>query len=180
VWIWAFLARLFWRRFLNYPTPFVHFCDYIPFHEDLGLDLYNLRFPWPKDDLYQVWLILAFWFWRRRFFFLNFQWIFTFSLLTTLVEGDFPSFVQFWIPFAQGRFCQLWLKLAQRFWRSWKCKRLTDRRQTDDGQQPIRKAHSWAFSSSEIGYGDVLLWRALSPNKKGEHLQDEICSFLWK
>jgi hypothetical protein len=42
--------------------------------------------------------------------------------------------------------CQLWLKLARRFWkRSWKCKSLTDRRQTDgqtdDGQKAIRKAH---------------------------------------
>jgi hypothetical protein len=42
--------------------------------------------------------------------------------------------------------CQLWLNLAQRFWRrSWKCKSLTDRRQwhgrTDDGQRAIRKAH---------------------------------------
>jgi hypothetical protein len=42
--------------------------------------------------------------------------------------------------------CQLWLKLAQWFWRrSWKCKSLTDRHQTDgqtdDGLKAIREAH---------------------------------------
>jgi hypothetical protein len=29
--------------------------------------LNNLESPLPKDDLYQVWLKLASWFWRRRF-----------------------------------------------------------------------------------------------------------------
>jgi hypothetical protein len=55
---------------LNDPTPFLHFCDYLPFEEDLALYLLNLESPLPKDDLYQVCLKLASWFWRRRF--LNF------------------------------------------------------------------------------------------------------------
>ena len=42
-----------------------HFCDYLPFEEDLALYLNNLEFPSPKNDLYQVWLKLARWFWRR-------------------------------------------------------------------------------------------------------------------
>jgi hypothetical protein len=29
--------------------------------------LNKLEFPSPKDNLYQVWLNLASWFWRRRF-----------------------------------------------------------------------------------------------------------------
>jgi hypothetical protein len=29
--------------------------------------LNKLEFPLPKDNLFQVWLILALWFWRRRF-----------------------------------------------------------------------------------------------------------------
>jgi hypothetical protein len=29
----------FWRRFLNDPIPFLHFCDYLPFEEDLTLYL---------------------------------------------------------------------------------------------------------------------------------------------
>ena len=45
--------------------------------------------------------------------------------------------------------CQVWLKLAQWFWRRrWKCEKFTDGRthgqtdrQTDDGRQAIRKAH---------------------------------------
>ena len=52
------------RRFLNDPTPFLHFCDYLPFEKDLALDLYNFEFPLPKDDLYQVLLKLA---WRVGF-----------------------------------------------------------------------------------------------------------------
>jgi hypothetical protein len=30
--VWSKLAQWFWRRrFLNGPTPFLHFCDYLPF-----------------------------------------------------------------------------------------------------------------------------------------------------
>jgi hypothetical protein len=38
-------------------------------------------------------------------------------------------------PLPKDDFCQLWLKLAQRFWRSWKCKSLTDRRRTKGDQK---------------------------------------------
>jgi hypothetical protein len=55
------------RRFLNDSTPFLHYCDYLPFEKELALDLYNFEFPLPRDDLYQVLLNLACWFWRRRF-----------------------------------------------------------------------------------------------------------------
>jgi hypothetical protein len=30
--------------------------------------LNKLEFPLPNDNLYQVWLNLSSWFWRRRFF----------------------------------------------------------------------------------------------------------------
>jgi hypothetical protein len=53
--IWLKLAQWFWRRgFLNDPTPFLHFCDYLPFEEDLSLYFYKLEFPSSKDNLYQV------------------------------------------------------------------------------------------------------------------------------
>jgi hypothetical protein len=86
-------SELFWpcflrRRFLNDPTLFLHSCDYLPFEEDLALDLYNFRFPLSKDDLYQVWLKLARWFWRR------FLKIFS-EFLSPLREGGCPSFIQF-------------------------------------------------------------------------------------
>jgi hypothetical protein len=33
---------------------FLHFCDYLPFEEELVFYLYNLEFSLPKNDLYQV------------------------------------------------------------------------------------------------------------------------------
>ena len=67
--IWVILAQWFSRKnFFNDLAIFLHFCDYLPFEKDLALDLYHFEFPLPKDDLYQVWLKLACWFWRRRFF----------------------------------------------------------------------------------------------------------------
>jgi hypothetical protein len=42
------------KKFLNDPTPFLHFCDYFPFEEELALYLKNLEFPLSKDNLYQV------------------------------------------------------------------------------------------------------------------------------
>jgi hypothetical protein len=35
---------------MNYPTPFLDFCDYLPFEQDLALYLNNLESPLPKDD----------------------------------------------------------------------------------------------------------------------------------
>jgi hypothetical protein len=53
--VWLKLAEWFWRkRFLNDPIPFIHFCDYPPFVEDLALYLNKLEFPSPKDKLYHV------------------------------------------------------------------------------------------------------------------------------
>jgi hypothetical protein len=65
IWIWPILAQWFWRRFLNDPTQFLHFCNYLPFEEDMALYLNNLEFSLPKDDLCQVWSKLVQWFWRR-------------------------------------------------------------------------------------------------------------------
>jgi hypothetical protein len=51
--VWLKLAQWFWRRrFLNDPTPFLHFCDYLPFEEDLALHLNKLEFSLLKDNLY--------------------------------------------------------------------------------------------------------------------------------
>jgi hypothetical protein len=53
--VWLRLAKWFWRRrFLNDFNPFLHFCDYLPFEEDLALYLNKLDFPSSKDNLYQV------------------------------------------------------------------------------------------------------------------------------
>ena len=106
---------------------------HISFEADLALYLNKLESPLRRDNLYQVWLNLACWFWRRRsIFFLNFQCTFTLLPLSPLGEGQSPSFEQTWIPSPKDDLCQVWLKLAQRFWRrSRKCKSLQTDRQAD-------------------------------------------------
>jgi hypothetical protein len=53
--VWLKLAQWFWRRrFLNDPTKFLHFCDYLPFEDDLVLYLNKLESPSTKDSLYKV------------------------------------------------------------------------------------------------------------------------------
>jgi hypothetical protein len=76
------------KTFLNAPTPFLHFCDYLPFEKDLALNLYNLEFPLPNDDLYQVLLKLACWFWKRRFFQYKHMEIWFSELWPLLTPGD--------------------------------------------------------------------------------------------
>ena len=48
--VWLKLAQWFWRRrFLNDPTPFLHFCDYLPFEKDLAHYLKkNLNTPYSR------------------------------------------------------------------------------------------------------------------------------------
>ena len=40
------------KKIFQWPHPiFLHFCDYLPFEEDLALYLNNLESPLPKDDM---------------------------------------------------------------------------------------------------------------------------------
>jgi hypothetical protein len=120
------------RRSLNDPSPFLHFCDYLHFKNDLVIYLNKFNFPSSKDNLYHVWLKLAHWFYK---YFLCILLL----LLSPLREGCHPSFEQTWIPSPNDDLCKVWLKLALWFWRRRrKCKR---DRQTDKGQQAIRIAH---------------------------------------
>jgi hypothetical protein len=49
------LALWFWRRrFLNDPTPFLHFCDYLTFEKDLALSLTKPEFSSNKNNVYHV------------------------------------------------------------------------------------------------------------------------------
>jgi hypothetical protein len=55
----------------------VYFCYYLPLVRGNFFHLNKLEFPPPKNDLCQVWLEMALWFWKRRFLndpypFLNF------------------------------------------------------------------------------------------------------------
>jgi hypothetical protein len=56
------LAFWFWRRFFFKNSLYY----YLPLERGLPLSLNKLESPSPKDDLCQVWLKLALWFWRRR------------------------------------------------------------------------------------------------------------------
>jgi hypothetical protein len=42
------------EKILKDPTPFSHFCDYLPFEEDLVLYLNKIELPLSKDNLYHV------------------------------------------------------------------------------------------------------------------------------
>jgi hypothetical protein len=109
------LAQWFWkRRFLNDPTPFLHFCYYLPFEEDLALFLNKLEFPSFKDNLYKFefgQLVL------EKKIIKNFQCISTFSLLSPLGNGYPLHLNKLESPSFKDDLCQIWLKLAQWFWR---------------------------------------------------------------
>ena len=134
------------------------FCNYLPLEKGRALHLSSS----PKNALCQVWLKLAKWFWRRRFFkavnlFLLFPNYLPFGKGVALHLNNLES------PSPRDTLCQVWLKLGQWFWRRGrKCEkfyRQTDRwmeGQTDDGWQVIRKAHlsfqlRWAKNANTMG-----------------------------
>jgi hypothetical protein len=62
------LACWFWRkRFLKIFNVFSLYSYYLPLEKGYPLPLNKLEFPLSKDNLCQVWLKLAHWFWRRKF-----------------------------------------------------------------------------------------------------------------
>ena len=99
---------------LNDPIPFLHFCDYLPFEEDLVLYLNKLEFTLSKNNLYQVWLNLACWFCRRRF--LKISVYFYYFVIISHWRRAIPFFWTSPLP-PKDDLCQVWLKLAQWFWR---------------------------------------------------------------
>ena len=148
----------FWRRFFNFVNVFSLFRNYLPLGKGVILHLKKFESPLNNDALCQVWLRLAQWFWRRRF--LNFVNIFLFfrnyiplekggvlhlkkvespsskDVLCHLNKLEFPS--------PKYALCQVWLRLAQWFWRRrWNCDKFTPRTTTttDNEQILIRKAH---------------------------------------
>ena len=83
---------------------------------------------------------MAKWFWRRFLILDN-----VFSLFYNYLpcgKGLALRLNKLESPSPRKTLCQVWLKLAQWFWgRRWKCEKVTDGLQTDDGRQVIRKAH---------------------------------------
>jgi hypothetical protein len=82
-----------------------------PLMRTLPFNWINLNSLHPRIICTKIWLILAYWFWRR-FFFLNFQCIFTLLLLPPLGEGQSPSFKDTWIPLPQGWFIPSLVKIG--------------------------------------------------------------------
>ena len=97
--------------------PFLTFLWLSPFEEDLALYLNKLEFPSPKDTLYQVWLNLACWFWRRRF--LKIFSVFLLFRYYLPLEKGYPLLLnKLESPSPKNDLCQVWLKLAL-----WFCRR---------------------------------------------------------
>jgi hypothetical protein len=46
------LAKCFCRIYVNDLTPFLYFCDYLPFGDDLAIYLNRVEFPSSKNNLY--------------------------------------------------------------------------------------------------------------------------------
>ena len=71
--------------------------------------LNNLIYPWPKNNLCQVLLKFAQWFWRRRFF----------PNYLPLEKGRALHLNKLKFPSPNDTLCQVSLKLDQWFWRRW-------------------------------------------------------------
>ena len=80
------------------------------------LHLKKLESPSSKNDLCQIWLKLAQWFWRGRFF--NFVIVFSlFPNYLPLEKGGAVHLNKLESHSPKDALCQVWLKLAQWFWR---------------------------------------------------------------
>jgi hypothetical protein len=156
------------KKIFKWPYPIFAILWLSPFEEDLDLHLNKLEFPSCKKCLHQVWLKLT------KCFILKDSFQYTnvkivsplvspiltlrdhnlyklksalchLLLLSPLGEGQSPSFDQFRTPSPKDDLCQIWLKLAQWFWRrSRKYKSLQTNGRTDrqtDRQRAIRIAH---------------------------------------
>ena len=99
------------RWFLKFVYILSLFHYYLPVGKDMVLRLNKHDFPSPQDALCQVWLKLAKWFIRRRFFKLR-QCIFAISLSYPLRKGRCPLFEQIWIPITQGYFVPSFVELG--------------------------------------------------------------------
>jgi hypothetical protein len=103
--------------------------------------------------LYQVWLNLASWFWRRRFSKI-FSLFLLFRYYLPLEKGYPLPLNKFESPSHKDDLCQVWLKLVLWFWsRSQKCKSLQTDRQTNrqtDGRRTTGDQKSSLELSAQV------------------------------
>jgi hypothetical protein len=89
---------------------------YLPLERDNPLHLNKLESPFPKDDLWQVCLKLAQWFWRRTF--LNDPTPFLHLCDCLPLEEDLALYLnKLEFPSPKDNVYQVCLNLAHRFWR---------------------------------------------------------------
>ena len=122
------------KKIFNFVNVSLPFRNCLPLEKGVALHLNKLEYPSPKDALCQVWLKLALWFLRRRFF--NFVNVFSlFRNYLPLGKGMVLHLNKLESSPLKDALCQVWLKSAQQFLRRrWKCETFTDRqtaRQTD-------------------------------------------------
>ena len=103
-------AQWFWRRrFFNFVNVFSLFRNYLFLEEGGALHWNKLESPSPKDALCQVWMKLAQWFWRRRFFSV----VNVFSLFRNylpLEKSGALHLNKLECPLPKDALCQVWLK----------------------------------------------------------------------
>ena len=146
------------KMFFNFVNVFSLFLNYLPLEKGGALHLNKVEYPSPKDAMCQIWLKLAQWFWRRRFFyFIN-----VFSLFRNyrnFEKGGDLHLNKLESPSSKDVVCQFgwnWpsgSREEDENVKSLQTDRRTDR-QTDDVRQVIRKAHlsfqlRWAKNTNQ-------------------------------
>jgi hypothetical protein len=81
------------RRFFFIFRVFLRFRYYLPLEMTNGHHMKKPEFPYPSDDLDQIWVKLAQWFWKR-FLIKIFPCIFTFLILSPLENDQWSSYEQ--------------------------------------------------------------------------------------
>ena len=133
--VWLKLAHWFWIEDFLILSMFSLFRNYLPLEKGRALHLNKLKSPSSKVALCQVWLKLAQWFLRRRFYnFIN-----VFSLFR-----NYLPFEQTWNPFTQECFVpslvEIGLMVLEKKMKMWKFMTTMTMTTTDNRQILIRKA----------------------------------------
>ena len=100
--------------FLTVVNVFSLFCYYLPWKGARTLHLKKFECRSPKEASYQVWLILAQWFWSEKIssmYFLLFRYYIRLEKVGDIPLNKFES------SSPKDVLCQVWLKLALWLWR---------------------------------------------------------------
>jgi hypothetical protein len=122
------------EKIFKWPHPIFAFFYYLSSEEDLALYLNNLEFLLSKANLYQVWLKLASWFWRRFLNICSVYLKYTRFYYLPLEKDNSLHLNNIRSPLFKEILCQVLSNLVLWFWRRSRiCKSLrTDQRTTGD------------------------------------------------